>query len=91
MHSQPDRPQTLIVVAAEQRSFYEYVRPRQEADGRTLVVLDRRQGDRRRGASRVAPDRRNQERRVSTSTAALALLRVLGFAVLRREGDRYVA
>ena len=38
---------TLIVLGADQASLYEFLKPRQESKGQTLVILDRRRGDRR--------------------------------------------
>jgi hypothetical protein len=85
---------TLIVLAADQASFYQFVKERQEAPGGTLVILDRRTGDRRHdGQTRPPgpPERRRGERRTSPPDAALALMSVLGFMILHRNGDRWGA
>jgi hypothetical protein len=89
MTALPPEPDTLIVLAADQASFYHFVKPRQEAGGRTLVVLDRRMAERRgAGASTRTPaERRRQNRRKPPPEAALALMSVLGFMVLHRNGD----
>ncbi len=84
------RPDTIIVVAPELASFYEFVKARQEAEyGSLVVLLDRRQGDRRQ-ASRpeVESDRRRRERR-TPADAARAQLSVLGFSILHRHGEQY--
>jgi hypothetical protein len=85
-----DRPETVIVVAAGQASFYEYLRARGRADRESLaVILDRRAGERRVQALAVERERRGRERRAQAPEAARALMKVLGFAVLHRVGDRY--
>jgi hypothetical protein len=90
---------TLIILSRDQASFFEFLRPRQEPGGRTLVILDRRQGDRRRdghgpasepASSPEGVERRQAERRQATPEAALALMSVLGFMILHRDGDRWV-
>ena len=82
---------TVIILARDQASFYEFVKPRQEAAGRTLVILDRRDAERRTdGHGPTTPDRRLAERRQEHPEAALALMSVLGFMVLHRDGDRWV-
>lgn len=89
MTALPPEPDTVIVLAADQASFYHFVKPRQEAGGRTLVVLDRRTTERRStGPSGKTPaERRRKNRRKPTPEAALALMSVLGFMVLHRNGD----
>lgn len=94
--SRPVRPEpdTLIILSRDQAAFYEFLKPRQEARGGTLVILDRRQGERRRdgqgrGAA-PASERRRGDRRAPPPEAALALMSVLGFMILHREGDRWV-
>ncbi len=92
----PERPEpdTLIILSRDQAAFYEFLKPRQEARGGTLVILDRRQGERRRDGQRCPPapesERRRGERRAPLPEAALALMSVLGFMILHREGDRWV-
>jgi len=85
---------TLIVLAADQATFYHFVKGRQEAHGRTLVILDRRAGKRRQDGQPgrpTPPERRQGERRTPTPEAALALMSVLGFMILHRSGDRWGA
>jgi hypothetical protein len=85
------RPDTIIVVAPELASFYDFVKTRQQAEGeRLIVLLDRRQRERRRAAEAAEHDRRAAERRAGAE-AARALLTVLGFAVLHRQGEQYTA
>jgi hypothetical protein len=82
---------TIIILARDQASFYEYVKPKQESGGRTVVVLDRREGERRRdGDGTAAPERRQGQRRTDTPEAALALMSVLGFMILHKDGDHWV-
>lgn len=74
---------TLIVLSQDQKSFYEFLKPRQEGRGAYRVILDERTGDRRKGRGKApTPDRRKAERRAPTPDAARALMSVLGFAVL---------
>jgi hypothetical protein len=86
------RPDTIIVVAPELASFYRFVKDRQEADrGSLVVLLDRRYGERRAmSGGEASGDRRRRDRRAA-SDPARALLSILGFTVLHREGERYVA
>jgi hypothetical protein len=85
------RPDTVIVVAPELESWYEFIKPRQEAEYGTLVVLlDRRQRERRRVSAIVEADRRRVDRRTPPSDAARAQLAVMGFAILHRTGERYL-
>jgi hypothetical protein len=89
------RPDKIIVVAPDLVSFYEFLKPRQEdLSDAFVVLLDRRQAERRRleQASASAPgthDRRRGDRRSTSSDAARAQLAVLGFTILHREGERY--
>ena len=81
---------TVIVLARGQASFFEFVKPRQESGGRTIVVLDRREGERRRnGDGAAVPERRKADRRRETPEAALALMSVLGFMILHKDGDHW--
>jgi hypothetical protein len=92
MNQSPDRPETLVIVAPDLASFYEYVKPRQEAGGQSIVVLlDRRRGERRTDVREIAPDRRVADRRAQPAETARALMSVLGFTILHRDGDRYTA
>ncbi len=82
---------TVIILARDQASLYDFLKPRQEAGGRTIVILDRREGERRRdGHGPGAPDRRHSDRRAPTPEAALALMSVLGFMILHKDGERWV-
>jgi hypothetical protein len=84
---------TIIVLARDQASFYEFVKPKQESGGRTVVVLDRREGERRHngdGDGTGVPERRRGQRRENTPEAALALMSVLGFMILHKDGDHWV-
>ena len=76
---------TLIVLSAEQATFYEFLKPRQESGGRTLVVLDRRHTE----PARTAASPEGVNRRGRTPEAALALMSVLGFMILHREGGTW--
>jgi hypothetical protein len=79
---------TLIIFARDQATLYEFLKPRQEAAvPRTLVLLDRRVGERRQNGAGVTPDRRQSDRRSGTPEAALALMSVLGFMILHRDGE----
>ena len=91
MDTRHDGVDTVIVVDGDQASFYEFVKPRQEARGHTLVLLDRRHADRRRDAAKVPADRRRRDRRSGAPEAALALMSVLGFMVLHRDGGDWKA
>jgi hypothetical protein len=90
---------TLIILSRDQASFFEFLRDRQKSGGRTIVILDRREGERRRDGHGSAadpatnpdvPERRQADRRRETPEAALALMSVLGFMVLHRDGDDWV-
>lgn len=85
------RPDRIIVIDRELHSFYEFLKPRQESECGTLVVLlDRRQGDRRKMSQPGTLERRQGGRRAEPAGAAGALMAVLGFVVLHRDGDRYI-
>lgn len=89
------RPAKLIILAPEMSGYYHFVKPRQEAKDESIVVLlDRRQGERRyaerrRNARSESSDRRHRQRRSTPAQAANALMTVLGFSILHRVGDRY--
>lgn len=87
----PATPETVIVLARDQAAFYEFLRDRQGRAASTVVILDRRRGDRRRRARRVPVDRRRAERRRPAPAAALALLSVLGFMILHRGEEGWEA
>ena len=81
----------MIILARDQASLYDFLKPRQESGGRTIVVLDRREGERRKdGHGPEASDRRQSDRRAPTPEAALALMSVLGFMILHKDGERWV-
>lgn len=86
------RPDTIIVVAPELVSFYEFVKPRQEAEyGSMVVLLDRRSMDRPQVGQELVSEPGQGERRTTESDPARAQLSVLGFAILHRAGERYTA
>ena len=76
----------LIVVAREQAGFYEFLKPRQEAQGRTAVLLERRTASSDGRLSRPVPN----DRRVPVPAAAVVLMSVLGFMVLHRVGSHWL-
>jgi hypothetical protein len=79
-------PTVLIIVSREHEGLYQGLKSRQEANGQDRVLLDRRNGERRRpGDSRWQSERRNGSRRLPLSDAERALMNVLGFTVLHRE------
>lgn len=85
------RPDTIVVVAPDLVSFYEFVKPRQETEyGKLVVLLDQRQGERRQASGDVERERRRANRRGQIDAARAQLL-VLGFMILHREGERYTA
>ena len=91
MHPTSGGADTVIILARDQASLYDFLKPRQESGGRTIVVLDRREGERRKdGHGPEAPDRRQSDRRAPTPEAALALMSVLGFMILHKDGERWV-
>jgi hypothetical protein len=76
----------LIIVSREHEGLYQGLKTRQEANGRDRVILDRRNGERRRnGAQPRQAERRTGSRRLPFSDAERALMNVLGFTVLHRE------
>jgi hypothetical protein len=90
---------TVIILSRDQASLFDFLKPRQEGTGGTIVILDRREGDRRRDGHGSAsdptsnsevPERRTRDRRQETPEAALALMSVLGFMILHRDGERWV-
>jgi hypothetical protein len=89
------RPDKIIVVAPDLATFYEFLKPRQEdLSDAFVVLLDRRQAERRQLERPPAPlrglaDRRRGDRRSPSADAARAQLSVLGFTILHREGERY--
>ncbi len=86
-----DRPDMIIVVAPQLASFYEFVKARQgKEDGNLVVLLDRRQGERRRTDGEVEAERRRADRRTLADRVP-AQLAVLGFSILHRDGERYTA
>ncbi len=91
MNVETQKASTLIVLRRDQASFYEFLTPRMTGTGTTVVLLDRREGERRRSSNQTtANDRRGKERRVRAPAAALALMSVLGFMMLHRDGDHWV-
>jgi hypothetical protein len=96
MDAPRDGADTVIVLARDQATFYEFLKPRQEAAAPgTVVILDRRGGERRRDGDggppeqSATPERRKDDRRGPTPEAALALMSVLGFMILHRNGESW--
>jgi hypothetical protein len=83
----PAEADMLIIVGRELAAFYEFLKPRHEAKGRTTVLLDRRTG----AADGTPPTALPIERRTPIPAAAAALLGVLGFMVLHRAGADWLA
>jgi hypothetical protein len=84
--------ETVIVLARDQASLYEFLKLRQEQAGGTRVILDRREpagSSNGGGPSPRQAGRRAPERRAAAPQAALALMSVLGFMVLHRQGERW--
>ena len=84
--------ETVIVLARDQASFYEFLKLRQEQAGGTRVILDRREPAGSSNGSGPSPrqtGRRAPERRAAAPQDALALMSVLGFMVLHRQGERW--
>ena len=84
--------ETVIVLARDQASFYEFLKLRQEQAGGTRVVLDRRESEASSNGDGPPPPQAGRgapERRVAPPQGALALLSVLGFMVLHRQGERW--
>jgi hypothetical protein len=76
----------LIIVSREHEGLYQGLKSRQEANGKDRVILDRRNGERRRnGAQPRRAERRTASRRLPLSDSERALMNVLGFTVLDRE------
>jgi hypothetical protein len=77
----------LIIVSSAHPGLYESLKPAQEANGRDRVILDRRVADPgpRPGRGRPRPGP-GEERRAAVSAAERALMNVLGFTVVQRDG-----
>jgi DNA-binding response OmpR family regulator len=69
----------VIVVARNQRRVFEYLSRKFAGDPEFQVILDRRGGQRRKGAEPHEPERRQVERRL----LAADLLRFQGIAIIR--------
>lgn len=74
----------LVIVSRSLADLADFLQERQASVGRGLVILDRRVGDRRTVTASVREDRRRSDRRRAASESAEALMRVLGFTVVRR-------
>jgi len=84
--------ETVIVLARDQVSFHEFLKQRQEAAGGTRVILDRRESEGSSNGDGPSPPQagsRGPERRVAPPQAARALMSVLGFMILHRQGERW--
>ncbi len=57
------RGQTLIIVARDRPDLWRALTRQFAADGDIVILLDRRQGERRQSAQPTAPDRRGSDRR----------------------------
>jgi hypothetical protein len=84
MNPTTDGANTIIILARDQAAFYEFLKPRQEAKGGTVVILDRRAGERRGDGEPPEKERRETDRRAPAPEAAMALMSVLGFMILHR-------
>jgi hypothetical protein len=84
MNPSTEGAETLIILARDQATFYEFLKPRQEAKGGTVVILDRRAGERRVDGQPPETERREADRRAPAPEAAMALMSVLGFMILHR-------
>ena len=73
----------LVIVSRAMADLAQYLEPRQESSGRGRVILDRRVGERRREPRTVEQDRRHSDRRRPPTNPTEALMRVLGFTVIR--------
>jgi hypothetical protein len=82
----PREVETVIIVARELASFCQFLRPRHEAQGWSLVLLDRRTP----ASDRFPAVLPFTERRIPTPPAAAALTSVLGFMVLHRAGTAWL-
>ena len=71
----------ILVVARNQRSLYEYLKIDFADDPEVVVGMDRRQGERRRGADVWTAERRASDRR--EQPALDDKLQSIGFAVVR--------
>lgn len=75
----PRKSRHLFIVARDRVKLYEYVKRAFAGNDTVEVILDRREGERRREREGRAPDRRRGERRrVDVSTQ----LRALGWAIV---------
>ena len=74
----------ILVVARNQPGLFEYLRQVFMEDPDVKVVIDRRQGDRRRRAEPWSAERRRQSDR-RTRPALDEKLRDIGFAIVKRD------
>lgn len=73
----------ILVVARNQRSLYEYLKNDFAGDPEVVVVMDRRQGERRRRADVSTAERRAGDRR--EQPALDDRLQAIGFAIVRKD------
>ena len=73
----------ILVVAKNQRSLFEYLKDDFADDPEVTVLLDRRQGERRRRAESWNGERRRQDRR--TRGPLDEKLESIGFAIVRTD------
>jgi hypothetical protein len=76
----------LVIVSRTLSDLAAFLERRQKTAGRGHVILDRRDGERRRAAHVVRQDRRQSDRRRAPSDPTEALMRVLGFTVVPTDG-----
>jgi hypothetical protein len=76
----------LVIVSRALTDLAEFLQLRQASVGRGRVIVDRREGERRRAPRTVEPDRRRSDRRRPSPEACEALMRVLGFMVIPTAG-----
>ena len=80
----PANPRHLIIVAAGRVKLYDHLRRAFAGNDAVEVLLDRRVGERRRGAQSHAPDRRQSDRRITPAIADQ--LKAIGWAVVPARG-----
>jgi hypothetical protein len=77
----------LVIISRALTDLAEFLQRRQESVGRGRVIVDRREGERRRAPRVVDQDRRQSDRRHPSPEACAALMRVLGFMVIPTAGS----
>jgi hypothetical protein len=77
----------LVIFSRALTDLAEFLQRRQESTGRGRVIVDRREGERRRAPRVMEQDRRRSDRRRPSPEACAALMRVLGFMVIPTAGS----